>query len=92
MEDFEDIYLSLLGHLGPGDAVPWVENAFAPESPCEREYCRMREAYERLCRRLGVGQTGEDPDLEIMVDALEAIQRQLCESLLRSLQTQLPSS
>ena len=52
----------------------------------------MREAYERLCRRLGVGQTGEDPDLEIMVDALEAIQRQLCESLLRSLQTQPPSS
>ncbi len=76
MSDFEAFYLSLLGELAPEAAVPGVENAFAPGSLCGREYRRMREAYERLCTRLAV--QDEDEDLNTLIDALEAIQKDLC--------------
>lgn len=76
MSDFETVYESLLGLLNADAALPWVENAFAPGSLCDREYDRMRHAYQRVCTRLGAAE--EDPDLDTMVQALEAIQRELC--------------
>lgn len=36
----------------------------------------MLDAYERLRERLGVGD--EDADVEIMIDSLLSIQRELC--------------
>ncbi len=76
MNDFTDVYESMLGTLTPEAALPWVPNAFAEGQPCEIAYEGMRAAYERLCDRLGA--VDEDPDLDIMVDSMECIQRELC--------------
>ena len=62
------VYDSLLGHLIPGYALPWVETIFVPEHPCYEEYCKMHRAYERLLTR--IGETDEDRDAEVMIDAL----------------------
>ena len=85
MEEFADIYETMLGFRVPGACAPGVEDAFAEGSLCQREYDRMRTAYEQLCSRLGAGD--EDPDLNTMVDAMEAIQRELCERMYRFGQT-----
>ena len=85
MHDFDDTYESMLGLRLPESSVPRVEDAFSEGSLCQREYDRMRDAYERLCSRLGAGD--EDPDLNTMVDAMEAIQRDLCERMYRCGQT-----
>ena len=68
-----------MGDRLPEYAVPGVENAFAPGSFCDRKYAAMREAYERLCHRLGAGD--EDPDLEIIVDSLMDIQHFLTKTM-----------
>ena len=62
------VYESLMGELIPEYALDWVEDIFVPGHPCYEEYVQMREAYQRICTRLGSGE--EDSDLEIMVDAL----------------------
>lgn len=64
----ENVYLSLLGNLLPEYALNWVENIFVPGHPCHDEYSDMLKAYRRACARLG--NTDEDPDLEIMVNSL----------------------
>jgi len=79
----DDIYLSLLGVLIPEAAVPWVPNMFATNSFCEGEYGLMRDAYARLCARLGVAPDGEDADLNCIVGALEQIQEVLCKEMFR---------
>ena len=85
MEHFVKIYETMLGLRIPEASVPGVVDAFSEGSLCQREYDRMRDAYERLCTRLGAGD--EDPDLNTMVDAMEAIQRELCERMYRCGQT-----
>lgn len=62
------VYESLTGELLPEYALDWVEDIFVPGHPCYEEYRIMREAYQRVCIRLGNGE--EDQDLEIMVNAL----------------------
>ena len=76
MYSFELIYDSMCGFLVEECALPDVYNAFVPGSYCDRQYERMRSAYERVCDRLKTGE--EDPDLNIMVEAMENIQRELC--------------
>ncbi len=66
----------MLGSYEPEAQLSWVANAFAEGSHCGREYEEMREAYMRLCDRLGV--RDEDADLDIIVDCMENIQRELC--------------
>ncbi len=73
----DEIYRSLTGFYIPEAAVPGVPNLFAPHSRCDREYARMRDAYERVCIRLGVDADEEDEDLNVMVEAMEAIQQEL---------------
>ena len=85
MHDFDDTYESMLGLRLPESSVPGVEDAFSEGSLCQREYDRMRDAYERLCSRLGAGD--EDPDLNTMVDAMEATQRDLCKRMYHCGQT-----
>ena len=70
----ELVYESLIGELV--DPVKDVPNAFEPGSYCETRYRQVLEAYERLRGRLGV--TDEDPDVEIIIDSLLEIQRELC--------------
>ena len=75
MHTFDEVYESMLGLLTEEYALPDVNNAFVPGSYCDRQYARMREAYERICQRL---QVEEDRDLNIMVEAMEKIQKELC--------------
>ena len=76
MENFQQIYETMLGLLEPEACVPGIENAFADGSFCADQYEKMRSAYERLCTRLNV--RNEDQDLNTMVDSMEAIQKELC--------------
>ena len=68
------VYESLIGELI--DPIQNVPNAFAPGSFCEGQYREMLDAYDRLRERLGVGD--EDADVEIMIDSLLSILRELC--------------
>lgn len=70
----ELVYESLIGELI--DPVEKVPNAFEPGSYCEARYKEMLAAYERLCDRLGV--LDEDEDVEIIINSLLSIQRELC--------------
>lgn len=74
MDIAELVYESLIGEL----IVPIrdVPNAFAPGSLCEGKYQEMLDAYARVRARLGV--LDEDEDVEIIIDSLLAIQRELC--------------
>ena len=81
MTEFEQIYGTLLGELLPEYAVPGIEDAFAPGSFCDKKYAEMRDAYQRLCLRLGVRE--EDPDLEIMVNSLTDIQHHIAGEMFR---------
>lgn len=74
MDIAELVYESLLGELV--DPIMYVPNAFAKGSFCERKYQEMLDAYERLRDRLGI--VDEDADVEIIIDSLLAIQRELC--------------
>lgn len=76
MKKFEQIYETMLGLLEPEACVPGVKNTFADGSFCAERYETMRTAYERLCTRLNV--VNEDKDLNICVDSMEAIQKELC--------------
>ena len=72
----EDVYLTLCGELVEEACVPGVENAFSPGSLCDREYRKLRLAYDRLLQRLG--EKGEDSDVEIMIGSMLIIQQELC--------------
>ena len=74
MDIGELVYESLIGEL----VIPLrnVPNAFEEGSVCERNYQEMLDAYARLRDRLGV--VDEDSDVEIIIDSLRTIQRELC--------------
>ena len=74
MDIAELVYESLLGELV--DPIKYVPNAFEPGSFCEGKYQEMLDAYERLRDRLGI--VDEDADVEVIIDSLLAIQRELC--------------
>lgn len=69
-----DVYDSLLGELL--FPVPGVENAFEDGGMCMELYQNMMDAYSRLLLRLG--QKEDDPDVEIIINSLLAIQKELC--------------
>lgn len=58
----------MTGVLIPECRLPWVENIFVPGHKYYEAYRTMREAYDRLCLRLGVEE--EDEDVEILRDSL----------------------
>lgn len=71
------IYETLLGERSK--PVIGVKNAFADGSYCESRYTEMREAYERVCSRLG--SRDEDSDLEQIVTSMDAICAELCRQM-----------
>ena len=75
----EDVYLTLCGEIHDKYAVPGVENAYADGSECDRLYCELCDAYDRLRQRLGV--VDEDGDVEIIIGNLLSIQAILCEKM-----------
>lgn len=76
MEFSEQVYCCLLGVVREDCRIQDVENLFAPGKLCMERYGNMRDAYDRLCQRLG--ETDEDKDAEQMLQALLDIQRELC--------------
>ncbi len=76
-ETMEKVYLTLQGEYV--EPVPGVENVFASGAPGEI-YCRkIREAYDRLCSRLGAAE--EDSDVEAILFASMSITDILCRKM-----------
>ena len=69
-------YETMVCHPVEGYRMPGVEDAFTEGSFCMERYREAMEAYERLCERLGVAD--EDADVEIMRNAFDDIQQELC--------------
>ena len=79
MEFWEQVYESMTCHVLEEFRVEGVEDAFADNSFCMQKYKQMREAYDRLCERLGV--IDEDADVECMIHCYMEIQRELCKRM-----------
>ena len=73
---WENVYESMACHAQEPFRFPGVEDAFANESYCMQQYRKMRDAYDRLCDRLGV--VDEERDVECIIQCYEEIQRELC--------------
>lgn len=63
----QTVFDRLMDHFSDENILREVDPVFVPGHPCYEEYVRMWEAYGRICRRLG---REEDPDCEIIIDAL----------------------
>lgn len=66
------VFDSLTGNLQESYRIPGVENAYANGAFCMEQYCRIREAYDSLCKRLG--QEDEDPDVETIIHSYMQIE------------------
>lgn len=71
----ESVYETLIDALNEPYQVPGVENAFAEGSSCEKLYQEVYRANIRLCERLG--QPDADPDVELIINNLLAINKQI---------------
>ena len=78
-ELWEQVYESMVSHVLEEYRVPGVEDAFADDAFCMQQYRQMRDAYDRLCERLGV--VDEDADVECMIQCYEEMQRELCKRM-----------
>ncbi len=78
MQIIDQIYSSLLGVANEASAIPWVENAFAPGSPCFDAYEAIWDARLRLYDRLG---QEDDEDIQIIVDSFYDVQEELCRKM-----------
>ena len=75
-EFITDVYDTLHGDMRPGCRVRRVENAFAEGKTCDQLYTQVREAYERICKRLQSGEA--DEDLETIVRSMWGDCDELC--------------
>ena len=69
-------YETMAYGLMEGYRMPGVENEFMPGHYALDEYGKVYDAYERLRDRLGV--VDYDDDVEIIINAFFAMQRNLC--------------
>lgn len=79
MELWEQVYETMACHVVESARLSGVEDAFAGDSFCMQQYGLMREAYDRLCDRLGV--VDEDEDVECILCCMEQIERELCKRM-----------
>lgn len=75
-ELWEQVYESLTCHVLERWRMPGVMDAFADGAYCMQRYRAMRDAYDRLCDRLGV--VDEDKDVECIIQCYMDIQQELC--------------
>lgn len=61
-------YQTMTAGVVEGFRMPGVEYAFADGQYCMEKYAQMRDAYDRLCERLGV--RDEDRDVEEIIQSL----------------------
>ena len=78
-ELWEQVYESMACHVVEAYRMPGVEDAFSHGSFCMEKYNEMRDAYDRLCDRLGV--IDEDEDVECIIHCYMAMQRELCKRM-----------
>ena len=78
-ELWEQVYESMACSVVESHRMPGVEDAFSHGSFCMEKYNEMRDAYDRLCDRLGV--VDEDDDVECIIQCYMAIQRELCKRM-----------
>ena len=78
-ELWEQVYESMTCHVIEEYRMPGVEDAFADDAFCMQQYRKMRDAYDRLCVRLGV--EDEDDDVECIIGCYMEIQRELCKQM-----------
>ena len=74
-DDFNAIYEAM---LGDSDRIPWVRNAWNDDTAIARGYETLWQCREMLAERLGIEDFAEDADLEAMMEAVSAIQKDLC--------------
>ena len=75
-ELWEQVYETLTSHVLEPYRMPGVIDAFAGDAYCMQRYRAMRDAYDRLCDRLGV--LDEDEDVVYIIGCYMDIQRELC--------------
>lgn len=75
----EDIYDTMIGELIPELCIPGIYNEFEEGAPCERLYEKVYEAKCRICDRMGI--SGEDPDVETIINNMFDIQKILCKKM-----------
>ncbi len=75
-ESFVDrVYLTINGFLLPQFTVAGVEDIFGEGGIGIALYEQARDAYARICDRLGV--RDEDPDLDIIISSMEDITKEI---------------
>jgi len=73
-------YQTMTAGLMEGSRMPGVKYAYN-DGKCLEILNKMRDAYDRLCERLGV--QDEDADVETIIYAFEEIQEELCYRMYR---------
>lgn len=77
----EQVYYSAIGMAVEESRVPSVIDQYGPQGKCHGLYNQMRDAYERVCARLGVDE--EDSDLDQIVDLMEDISKEVAFEMFR---------
>ncbi len=75
-ELWKQVYTTLTCHVSAPWQMPGVMDAFADDAYCMQQYRTMRNAYDRLCERLGV--VDGDEDVGCIIQCYMNIQHELC--------------
>ena len=82
MLDLEKDFLEIFnGMMGDQSEASWVRNIWREDGGYARGYAALRDARDRLARRLGSEACDDDRDLEQIMGALVDIQEDLCRKM-----------
>lgn len=85
----EQVYYTAIGEATKPFRVPGVINRFGPKGECHQHYDRVRNAYNRICFRLGLcdsetpGVIQEDSDLDDILNEMDAICKEVSLEMFR---------
>ena len=77
----EQVYFTAVGMAVEESRAPGVIDQYGPDGKCHGLYCQMKDAYDRVCARLGVDE--EDRDLNEIVDLMESICKEVAFEMYR---------
>lgn len=75
------VYQTVIGELLPDFQINGIEDSFAPGGLCDQAYQEMRSSFDRILERLGV--ENEDQDLEIILNCMRTIQKEVAYQMYR---------
>ena len=81
MDDFEEIYATMIGDRRLQGGVPWVENASVEGTDFGSAYRDFWVVREHLCRRFGM--VWEDEDLERLMNAVMCLSEDVARRMFR---------